>query len=64
MWSFGATLIETITGNPPYSDLNHYSAFFKIIEDEVIPIPDSVSDNLREVLVLCFEKDYKKWISV
>lgn len=33
IWSLGCTIYECLTGNPPYHDLNHMSAFYRIVED-------------------------------
>lgn len=44
IWSLGATLIEALTGKPPYEKCNHYQAFIKILEDEHPELPENISD--------------------
>ena len=43
IWSLGCTLIELITGKPPYSQLLAMSAMFHIVEDEYPPLPQNIS---------------------
>lgn len=43
IWSLGCTLIELLTGNPPYHDLMQFPALFRIVEDKHPPIPDCSS---------------------
>ena len=58
VWSLGCTLIELITGNPPYSEYNPMTALFKIVEEEMM-IPESVSSSLQSFMSACFVKDPK-----
>lgn len=57
IWSLGCTIVELIDGKPPYSNLNTMSAMFRIVEDELPPIPDRCSPELVDFLKLCFAKD-------
>ncbi|KAK4702378.1 hypothetical protein P7C70_g3845, partial [Phenoliferia sp. Uapishka_3] len=57
IWSLGCTIIELITGKPPYHDLNAMSAMFRIVEDDRPPIPARCSPELSDFLVQCFAKD-------
>ncbi|WWC66482.1 uncharacterized protein I206_100384 [Kwoniella pini CBS 10737] len=58
IWSLGCTIIELLTGKPPYSDItNSMTVLFRIVEDEMPPIPDGISDALIDFLKLCFIKD-------
>jgi serine/threonine protein kinase len=41
--SLGCTLIELLTGKPPYADLIAMSALFRIVEDEYPPLPSKIS---------------------
>ena len=43
IWSVGCTVIELITGNPPYIELEPVSALFRIVQDDHPPLPDGVS---------------------
>jgi cell division control protein CDC15 len=54
IWSLGCTVIELLTGNPPYFDLMQYPALFRIVQDDCPPIPEGISENCRDFLVKCF----------
>ncbi|CCF51697.1 uncharacterized protein UHO2_00154 [Ustilago hordei] len=60
IWSLGCTIIELITGKPPYYDMLAMSAMFRIVEDDCPPIPEKCSDALRDLLLQCFNKDPTK----
>ncbi|GAA5974048.1 hypothetical protein JCM11641_008233 [Rhodosporidiobolus odoratus] len=60
IWSLGATICELIDGKPPYADLVAMSAMFRIVEDEMPPIPARSSEELRAFLTRCFRKDPKE----
>ncbi|KAI8139619.1 kinase-like domain-containing protein [Fennellomyces sp. T-0311] len=57
IWSLGCTLIELATGKPPYAHLIAMSAMFRIVEDEYPPLPETISDDMRDFLMCCFQKD-------
>ena len=57
IWSVGCTVIELLTGSPPYFDLNKWSALFRIVQDEHPPIPTSISENCKDFLLECFQKE-------
>lgn len=42
--SLGCTLVELVTGKPPYSDLIAMSAMFRIVEDDYPPLPQNISE--------------------
>lgn len=60
IWSLGCTIIELLTGKPPYYDMLAMSAMFRIVEDDCPPIPEKCSDALRDLLLQCFNKDPTK----
>jgi serine/threonine protein kinase len=60
IWSLGCTIIELLTGKPPYGDMLAMSAMFRIVEDERPPIPEKCSEELRDFLTQCFRKDPKQ----
>ncbi|KAI8380810.1 kinase-like domain-containing protein [Blakeslea trispora] len=57
IWSLGCTMIELITGKPPYADMIAMSAMFRIVEDDCPPLPDSISDDMKDFLRQCFQKE-------
>ncbi|WVQ85452.1 hypothetical protein IAT38_007617 [Cryptococcus sp. DSM 104549] len=60
IWSLGCTIIELLTGKPPYSDItNSMTVLFRIVEDDMPPLPEGISSNLTDFLKLCFIKDPK-----
>ncbi|KAI8377298.1 kinase-like domain-containing protein [Blakeslea trispora] len=60
IWSLGCTLIELVTGKPPYSHLLAMSAMFHIVEDDHPPLPQIISQEMRDFLLCCFQKNPKK----
>lgn len=60
IWSLGCTIIELLTGKPPYGDMLAMSALFRIVEDERPPIPEKCSDSLKDFLIQCFQKEPTK----
>ncbi|BFZ60165.1 Protein kinase of the Mitotic Exit Network [Saitoella coloradoensis] len=57
IWSLGCTIIELLTTMPPYHTMNAMSAMFRIVEDDHPPIPEDITDELKEFLMTCFKKD-------
>ncbi|KAL1922138.1 uncharacterized protein VTP21DRAFT_10780 [Calcarisporiella thermophila] len=57
VWSLGCTVVELITGQPPYADMIPLTALFHIVEDAHPPMPDGISKELEGFLLLCFRKD-------
>ncbi|KAG6332197.1 hypothetical protein ID866_6890 [Astraeus odoratus] len=58
IWSLGCTVIELLTGRPPYGDItNSMTVMFRIVEDAMPPLPDECSDALQDFLAQCFNKD-------
>mmetsp|Transcript_21186 Transcript_21186/g.54625 ORF Transcript_21186/g.54625 Transcript_21186/m.54625 type:complete len:420 (-) Transcript_21186:315-1574(-) len=60
IWSVGCTVLELLTGVPPYFELTQMSAMYHIVNDEHPPLPDGLSDDLRGFLLACFERDVKR----
>ena len=48
---------KLVTGSPPYHGMGAMNAMYHILEDPHPPIPESVSDELRDFLLSCFDKD-------
>ncbi|KAF5387299.1 hypothetical protein D9757_005754 [Collybiopsis confluens] len=61
IWSLACTVIELLTGRPPYGDIpNSMSVMFRIVEDDRPPIPPGFSPLLEDFLRQCFQKDPAK----
>jgi serine/threonine protein kinase len=79
IWSLGCTIIELLTGKPPYSEITNsmtgmlprpghsssvkliqkLAVLFRIVEDQMPPLPEGASGELVDFLRLCFIKDPK-----
>lgn len=57
IWSVGCTVLELLTGKPPYFDMQQMPALFRIVQDEHPPLPDNISPALEDFLLQCFQKD-------
>ncbi|KAI9142655.1 hypothetical protein BKA69DRAFT_1065643 [Paraphysoderma sedebokerense] len=57
IWSVGCTVIELLTGNPPYHGLAAMAALFRIVQDDHPPVPETVSATVKDFLLQCFQKD-------
>ncbi|KAH9041223.1 hypothetical protein EDB85DRAFT_1921172, partial [Lactarius pseudohatsudake] len=57
IWSIGCTVIELLTGRPPYGDIgNAMTVMFRIVEDESPPTPERFSIPLVAFLKECFHE--------
>lgn len=59
IWSLGCTIVEMLTGKPPYAGIPSFAALYRIVEDDEPPIPKNIalSDEAREFLLACFKKN-------
>ncbi|EGC35678.1 hypothetical protein DICPUDRAFT_33056 [Dictyostelium purpureum] len=57
VWSLGCTIIELLTGTPPYFGLAPAAALYKIVQEDHPPIPQGISTALKDFLLNCFKKD-------
>ncbi|EGG21702.1 putative protein serine/threonine kinase [Cavenderia fasciculata] len=57
IWSVGCTVIELLTGQPPYYDLGPMPALFRIVQDDCPTLPEGISPALKDWLMQCFQKD-------
>lgn len=46
IWSLGSTIIELLTGSPPYFDLLPWQALYRIVNDDHPPLPAGISAGL------------------
>ncbi|KDP43623.1 hypothetical protein JCGZ_16910 [Jatropha curcas] len=53
IWSLGCTVLEMLTGQPPYSHLEGMQALFRIGKGEPPPVPDSLSREARDFILKC-----------
>ncbi|KAF7309786.1 Cell division control protein [Mycena indigotica] len=61
IWSLACTVIELLTGRPPYAEIaNSLSVMFRIVEDDMPPLPEGCSSSLEDFLKQCFNKDPTK----
>ncbi|KAJ7623201.1 STE/STE11/cdc15 protein kinase [Roridomyces roridus] len=61
IWSLACTVIELLTGRPPYAEIaNSMSVMFRIVEDDMPPLPEDCSPLLEDFLRQCFNKDPTK----
>jgi len=57
IWSVGCTVIELLTGNPPYYDLGTFSALYRMADDIHPPIPEGLSSEMISFLKHCFVRE-------
>ncbi|OMJ66573.1 hypothetical protein SteCoe_36535 [Stentor coeruleus] len=57
IWSLGCTVLELLTGAPPHYDLEPMQALYRIVQDPSPPLPSSISIELRDFLIKCFQKE-------
>ncbi|KAJ6591534.1 Pkinase-domain-containing protein [Mycena vulgaris] len=61
IWSLACTVVELLTGRPPYAEIaNSMSVMFRIVEDDMPPLPEACSPLLEDFLTQCFNKDPTK----
>lgn len=57
IWSVGCTVIELLTGKPPYHNLGQMPAMFAIVNDDHPAFPEGASPVALDFLTQCFQKD-------
>ncbi|KAL0288375.1 UNVERIFIED_CONTAM: Mitogen-activated protein kinase kinase kinase [Sesamum angustifolium] len=55
IWSLGCTVIEMLTGRPPWSEYNGVQAMFNIL-NRAPPIPETLSAEGKDFLHWCFQR--------
>ncbi|KAJ1419778.1 Protein kinase domain [Sesbania bispinosa] len=56
IWSLGCTIIEMLTGKPPWGEFEGPSAMFKVLQQSP-PIPETLSSVGKDFLQQCFQRD-------
>ncbi|KAL0424593.1 UNVERIFIED_CONTAM: Mitogen-activated protein kinase kinase kinase [Sesamum radiatum] len=56
IWSLGCTVIEMMTGKPPWSEYEGAAALFKVLM-ETPPIPKALSADGKDFLNCCFRRN-------
>ncbi|KAH0795475.1 cytokinesis protein sepH [Histomonas meleagridis] len=56
IWSLGCTIIELMTGKPPFKDLPPEEARMRILSESP-PLPTNASTHLCDFLTMCFKRD-------
>lgn len=56
IWSLGATVLEVLTGNPPFHNLVDINIYYAIENDAFIA-PSFLSKEAQDFLVTCFQKN-------
>ncbi|KAF5463828.1 hypothetical protein F2P56_013957 [Juglans regia] len=56
IWSLGCTIIEMLTGKPPWSEFEGAAAMFKVLRDTP-PIPETLSSEGKDFLRWCFQRN-------
>eukprot|EP00656_Telonema_subtile_P031632 TRINITY_DN345_c0_g1_i4.p1 TRINITY_DN345_c0_g1~~TRINITY_DN345_c0_g1_i4.p1 ORF type:complete len:604 (-),score=78.02 TRINITY_DN345_c0_g1_i4:61-1872(-) len=61
IWSVGATVVEMLTGKPPYSEFpTQVSVLFHIASTQEPPtLPPSIAEDCHNFLMLCFQRNPK-----
>ena len=59
IWALGCTIIELLTGQPPYFEFNQVQAMFCMVENEKPPYPQNMSNDMKSFLDQCFKRDPK-----
>ncbi|KAK7400247.1 hypothetical protein VNO78_11449 [Psophocarpus tetragonolobus] len=60
IWSLGCTVLEMLTRQPPYSDLEGMQALFRIGRGEPPPIPEYLSKDARDFVLECLQVNPNK----
>ncbi|XP_045803287.1 mitogen-activated protein kinase kinase kinase 1-like [Trifolium pratense] len=55
VWSLGCTVLEMLTGEIPYSNLECMQAIFRIGKGEPPPIPDTLSRDAKDFILQCLQ---------
>lgn len=57
IWSLGCTVLELVTGSPPFFGLPPMTAMYHIVQKPHPDFPEGLSPQLRDFLMRCFQKN-------
>ena len=57
IWSLGCTIIELLTGVPPFNQFKDMTALFRIVSDDFPSLLPNISSECEDLLRKCFNKD-------
>ena len=60
IWALGCVLYELCTFKYPFEATNQGALVLKIIRGKYNPIPNTYSQELKEIVDMCLCRDYKK----
>ncbi|ESN95585.1 hypothetical protein HELRODRAFT_102572 [Helobdella robusta] len=62
IWSLGCSVVEMLTGHPPWHQLENFAAIFKIVtsDEPGYSLPDSVSKQARDFVSECFTRSLER----
>lgn len=60
IWSVGCTVIELLTGFPPYYDSAVVNALYKMVQEDHPPFPEDISKEVLSFLEQTLQKDCSK----
>ncbi|XP_051149892.1 mitogen-activated protein kinase kinase kinase 1-like [Andrographis paniculata] len=57
IWSLGCTVLEMLTRRFPYSNMECMAALYRIGKGERPPVPDTLSSEARDFILVCLQVD-------
>lgn len=57
IWSLGCSVIEMLTGRPPYAKFESMHALYRIVTDPHPPLPSNLTEDCVDLLLACFRKE-------
>ncbi len=57
IWAVGVILYEALSGHQPFVATNYHALLRQILDDDPAPLPETVSFELKAIVLRCLEKD-------